>query len=233
MKYLKFYISNIDSNLLRSIGGRPGELIGLIKAGKFINEEAIAAKLFEGKWTYQNYLNLKNQTKKILEAYFLMNPHKKSNEIIKRMQECRKASLLAMHLIEYSKRDDAKKLLLQSYKIATKFGFTLIAYNCAVELVAGASMERKESKFKFYSQRANELLADLQAENTAQQIFYKIALHANKKRGVIKDPFTESILRLDQFSCNSTKFVQLYFMICTLRDVNNRDYSRSWINIRF
>ena len=141
MNQIKFYVSNIDPNLLSSICGRSGELINLIRSGKYLNDEALAAKLFDGKWSHQNYLNLKSRTKKILEAYLLISPSKKDNETRKKMQECRKMYLLAMYFIEHFRRDEAKSLLKKAFTIATEYGFTRIAYDSAVELMAEASME--------------------------------------------------------------------------------------------
>ena len=57
MKELKFYIKQIDPNLLRTISGRSRELIELVKTGHFLQEDVLEKQLFEGEWSHQNYLN--------------------------------------------------------------------------------------------------------------------------------------------------------------------------------
>jgi len=224
MKQLKFYISNIDPNLLKTITGRPAELIKLIRTGEYINEKTIAQKLFTTKWSDQNYLNLKSRTKKILEAYFLISPPKKSSETYKKLQRCRKNYFLAMQCIELFKRENAKNLLKKAYKIATENSFTLMAYKSALELMWGASMERKASKFEEYNKKVKKLLLDLQAEDEVQYYYYKIALKVNSKRGLTDEMYQEFIAALDIYSCTTTKFIQFYYMIKTFQSQNALDY---------
>ena len=225
MKQLKFYISNIDPNLLNSICGRSGELISLIRSGKYINEEALTAALYTGKWSYQNYLNLRNRTKKILEAYFLVSPKIKENKILKKNHESRKALYLAMQFIERYKREDAQKLLLQAYEIAIEYGLTQLAYNSAFELMAGFSLERKASKFERYRKKVEQLRADLQAEDIALQYYYQVNLNLNKKRGTMRGQQIEKCLdHLETFSCQSNKFIQYYYTLRVLHDLNIADY---------
>ena len=224
MKQLKFYISNIDPNLLKSITGRPAELIKLIRSGEYINEKIIAKQLFTTKWTEQNYLNLKSRTKKILEAYFLISPPKKSSETYKKLQRCRKNYFLAMQCIELFKRENAKSLLRKTYKTAVENGFTLMAYKSAIELMWGASMERKASKFEEYSKEVKKLFLDLQAEDEAKYYYFKIALKVNSKRGLTDDMYKEFIKALNNYSCSTTKFVRCYYMIKTFQNLNAVDY---------
>ena len=142
------------------------------------------------------------------------------------MQQSRKLYHLSMHFIEQSKREVAKKMLLQSFEIATEYGFTLLAYNCATELMIDASMNRKASKFEFYKKKKDELFADLKAEDFIQECYFRIALHVNKNRGVKEDLFSEMLNKLDEYYCTSTKFVQYYYMICTFKNLNSTDYPR-------
>jgi len=233
MKQIKFYISNIDPNLLNSICGRSGELISLIRSEKIINEETLRARLFTGKWSYQNYLNLRNRTRKILEAYFLISPTIKENKILKKNQESRKAHYLAMQFIERYKREEANSLLLQSYKIADEYGFTQLAYNSAFELMAGFSLKRKASKFEKFRSKVKQLRADLEAEDIALQYYYQVNLNLNKKRGVIRNEQIEKCLEhLETFSCQSNKFIQYYYTLRVLHDLNIGDYQAIKKNTR-
>ena len=174
MKQLKFYIENIDSNLLNTVGGRAGQLIQLIRSGSYLNEEALAAQLFSGKWEHQNYLNVKNKAKKILEAYFMMSPPKKNNEILKKLQRCRKFYFLGMSFIESFKREEAKKMMEEAYKIAVEYGFTRLAYDSAIELMIDASLNKKAAKFRHYSEEIRRLETDLQAERVAFQLLLQV-----------------------------------------------------------
>jgi len=225
MKQIKFYISNIDPNLLSSICGRPGELISLARSGKYINEEALASKLYDGKWSYQNFLNLKSRTKKILEAYFLISPSKKDNEILKKIQESRKSYVLAMQLIERAERAEAKKLLLQAFNTAIEYGFTRIAYNSAVELMAGASLERKASRFQYYEGLIEQLEIDLKAERKAHQYYYKAILQMNAQRGFgKKEVVADQLKELETFSCTSVRFLQHFYTLHIIEDLQRMDY---------
>ena len=225
MKQLQFYISKIDSNLLKSIGGRPGELIHLLKTNQFLSEEALAEQLFSGNWSRQNYLNLKQRTRRILEAFFLVNPTKKGNEVLGKMQRCRKLYHLSMSLIEQAKRGDAKKMLEEGYNIARVYGFTQLGYNCSLELMIDASLRGKKSRYELYREQKNSLLHDLQSESLVQDFYYQIALRVNKKRGVIEEYFfNEMMTELDRHHCTTTRYVQFYYMIVIFYNLNTRDY---------
>ncbi len=225
MEELKFYVSAIDGNLLKTIGGKTGELINLLKTEDFANEEALAARLYKGERAWQNYLNLKQRARRILEALYLVNSPKKGSETFRKMQQCRKLYHLAMHRIEEANRAEAKKMLGKAYRIATEYGFTLLACNCAVELMIDASLNGKASKFAQYSEYWENLLSDLKAEYLAQKYYFQIIMHTNKKRGVTKDLFTELISKLEDISCTSTKFLEYYYSIRVLRNLNALNYS--------
>ena len=224
MNEIKFYISNIDPNLLQSICGRSGELIELIKAQRFTSEEALASKLFTGKWSNQNYLNLKSRTKAILSAYFLISTSKKSTETAKKIKRCRKLYLLGMNFVESGKREIAKKLLLQVFKTATEYDFTSLAHDSTTELMITASLERKAPKFKHYKEKTEKLALDLQAENMAQRYYYEMALLMNSKRSSYSGKLKEYIQHLESFSCSSAKFTQYFYTLCIIQAMYDREY---------
>ena len=109
MEEIKFYMANIEPKLLDTVSGKPRELIELLRSGKFTRKDELIAELYDGPWSDHNYATLKRRTKRVLEAMFILNPVKKENETLGKLQECRKLYHLAMHLIERFEREKAKK----------------------------------------------------------------------------------------------------------------------------
>ncbi|MEO1515077.1 MAG: tetratricopeptide repeat protein [Bacteroidota bacterium] len=224
MEELKVYISNIDPNLLNSIGGRPGELIALIQSEKFISEKALATHLFDGKWSYQNYLNLKNKTRKILSAFFLISPPKKNNELLKKIRQCRQIYFTAMYLIEIGKRAEAHKMLIKAGKIAEEYGLTRLAYQSAIELMAAASLGGKRSKYVSYNKLAESLFQDLEAEDAAEREYYELVLSMNSKKGLSKKLLDKCLEQVAKYDSNSVKFLQYSCMIAIFKHLHTADY---------
>jgi len=225
MEQIKFYIDNIEPKLLDTISGKPRELIDLIRFGKCTTKEALVAALYDGPWCEYNYATLKRRTKRVLEAMFILNPVKNNNKARGKMQECRKLYLLAMSLIEQGQREEAKKKLLRAQRIAVEYNFTLLAYNCTVELMNDAGINRRAKKFGEYRKQKEVLFKDLEAERLAEEYYYEVALYVNKKRGIKEELFSDMINKLDTFSCTTTKFLEYYYMICVFRDLNVVDYA--------
>jgi len=122
-------------------------------------------------------------------------------------------------------REEAQKMFLKGYVIATNYSFTLLAYNCAVELMKGASIARQPKIFKKYSQLKRTLFAALEAESLAVEYYFMITMQVNRKRGVTEDVFSEVIAELDTFPCTTIRFLEHYHMIRVLRYLNTMNYS--------
>ncbi len=224
MRYLEFYISEINSNLLKTIGGRQGELIALIQSGKYQDEKALAIELYPGNCSAEKYRKLKYRTRRVLEAFYLINPSIKGNETLQQVQKCRKLYHLGMHLAECFKGEEAKRMFEQAYKIAEEYDLTLLAYNCTVELITVVSLDGKKKKLEQYTARKNTLWQDLNAEHLVREYYDRIVLYMNKKQGVAKGMFPEFIAKLDALSCTTTKFLEYYYMIRVLQNLNKINY---------
>ncbi len=220
MKQLQFYIDNIDSNLLNSISGKPGELVKAIKNRTFLNEGALEAHFCNGasKWEHQNFLNIKARTKRILSAYFLMNPPKTNVILVKQARRCRKLYLLGISFIDAANRKEGRKLLQQAFRIAEKHDFTGLAYNCASELMASVAIDHHPAKFRHFSNRMEELLDDLKAEENARKYYFEVIMKTNAQRGPSYDFINERIQQLEQYQCTTVRYIEHYYMLCVLRD---------------
>ncbi len=224
MDQIKFYMANIEPKLLDTVSGKPRELIELLRSGKFTTKKELITELYDGKWSEYNFANLKSRTKRVLEALFILNPVKKTNETLSKLQECRKLYLLAISLIERFRREEAKKMLLRAQRIAVEYNLTLLAYNCTVELMNDAGINRRAKKFEAYKEQKDVLFKDLEAERIAEEYYYKAILCMNKRRGVKEELFSDLIKKLDTLPCKTTKFMD-YYSILLYRDLNVVDYT--------
>ncbi len=224
MNYIKFYISEIDTNLLKTVSGKPGKLIKLIQSGIYNDDAALKEQLYTEQSGTEGYRKLKYKTRQILEALYLMNQSKKGSESLRKMQECRKFYHLGMQLTERAKREEAKKLFVKAYKIAKEYGFTFLTCGCVVELMATAARNGKLKAYEHYAAEKDALLLDLQAEFLAKEYYYKIMIHMNKKRGATGNIFSELISKLDTLPCSSTKFLEYYYTIRTMQHTHIIDY---------
>ncbi len=224
MEQIKFYIENIEPNLLNTLSGKPRALIDLIRSGMAC-EKTLRAELYGGgKWSRENYTILKGRTRDILEPFFLLNSSRTKSKTLCKLQKCRQLYHLSMTLIEQGQREKAKKMLLKARIISVEYNFTLLAWNCTVELMNDAGINRRSNKFEQYKKQKDALFQDLTAECLAEEYYYKVVLHANKKRGIKEELFSEMIKKLDTFSCTTTKFVEYYYMIRISQDLNAVDY---------
>lgn len=224
MEELLFYISAIDANLLNTIGGQPGELIQMVRNNPDLNEEEVASKLFQGKFSKQYFLNAKVRTLKILRSFLIVSPPKNSSDLQKKSWTARRKYMTAMVFIESHRREIANKLLRQAFNTSLEYGFTRIAYDCATELLIAASLDRKRERFEYYQGKSQSLLADLNAEQMVKDKFHRVQLEMNSKMGIVKPPVREDMLLLEEQKCRSPIFLQYYFSLRTIMEINAGQY---------
>lgn len=225
MEELLFYISAIDANLLNTISGQPGVLIKLVKQHPDANEVDIAEKLFHGKHSKQYFLNTKIRTLKILRSYLFVSPPKNSSILQKKIWTARRKYATAMIFIESHRREMANKLLRQAFSIASEFGLTRIAFDCANELLVAASINRKKDKFLFYQTEANKLIDNLKAEQIVKEFYYGVILEMNSKRGSVFNLMDEDIKMLDELECQTPSFLKFYYSLRIASELSNGHYS--------
>jgi len=225
MDQLKYFTKVIDSNLLGGISGLSGELIQLVRSGKYDdNEDKLSSAITKGKG-HQYYLNLKQRTLRILHSLFLITPPINRKESVIEKWDCRRKYMAAMGLIESGQRKLAWKPLIQTFRIAKESRLSELAYSSAKQLMTSCALKQNRKDFDYYKANADKFFRDMEAEFKLRHIVYKYNIQYHQKNKPDYETICSELAELDGLNCDSNTFLQMYYGFRITVDIQEGKYA--------
>ena len=222
MDEIEFYISKINSQLLRQITGRPAELVKLIQNKRGQSEEEVINKICGDKKDRAYYANIKSRTLKILQALAIISTPRAGSVVKKKYDNCQKKFIVGQKFLTNGARVEGLRLIKQAYRIAVEFDFSHLACELASILYHDHVYYHKNKRLaSLYSKKVRKYLNDYTAEKEAEHYFYQIV---EQKHSIKEKSLLEAVKNISNKKGASVKYKVYEASIKVLYGIHSAKY---------